>query len=166
MKPAGFLQRLVFGVVGLTTLCLFSASAAKAATASDCANLVNLGVENTTITSAILIPAAGGLPEYCRVRGHVDTEIGFEIRLPTDWNGKFYFQGVGALAGTIPPPGNRGLALPPEQGLVRGYAVATTNTGHQGNPFDGRDRKSTRLNSSHSQISYAVFCLKKKKKQT
>src|SRR5256886_8254358 len=26
------------------------------------------------------------------------------------------------------------------------------------------DRKSTRLNSSHSQISYAVFCLKKKKK--
>src|SRR5690349_24132681 len=29
-----------------------------------------------------------------------------------------------------------------------------------------RDRKSTRLNSSHVDISYAVFCLKKKKKQT
>src|SRR2546430_9855947 len=29
--------------------------------------------------------------------------------------------------------------------------------------FGRRDRKSTRLNSSHSQISYAVFCLKKKK---
>src|SRR5438270_7827879 len=29
----------------------------------------------------------------------------------------------------------------------------------------GVDRKSTRLNSSHSQISYAVFCLKKKKKK-
>src|SRR2546430_7872021 len=29
--------------------------------------------------------------------------------------------------------------------------------------FDVLDRKSTRLNSSHSQISYAVFCLKKKK---
>src|SRR2546430_13628648 len=28
-----------------------------------------------------------------------------------------------------------------------------------------KDRKSTRLNSSHSQISYAVFCLKKKKKK-
>src|SRR5256886_13344205 len=28
------------------------------------------------------------------------------------------------------------------------------------------DRKSTRLNSSHSQISYAVFCLKKKKKRS
>src|SRR2546430_9119173 len=30
-------------------------------------------------------------------------------------------------------------------------------------PHEARDRKSTRLNSSHSQISYAVFCLKKKK---
>src|SRR5437588_9713428 len=31
---------------------------------------------------------------------------------------------------------------------------------------NGRDRKSTRLNSSHTVISYAVFCLKKKKKRT
>src|SRR5438132_10895328 len=30
----------------------------------------------------------------------------------------------------------------------------------------GRDRKSTRLNSSHTVISYAVFCLKKKKNKT
>src|SRR5690348_18097457 len=30
---------------------------------------------------------------------------------------------------------------------------------------DGEDRKSTRLNSSHPSISYAVFCLKKKKKK-
>src|SRR2546430_13711218 len=33
---------------------------------------------------------------------------------------------------------------------------------HQGFHPNARDRKSTRLNSSHSQISYAVFCLKKK----
>src|SRR2546430_10370105 len=32
-----------------------------------------------------------------------------------------------------------------------------------GGALDAIDRKSTRLNSSHSQISYAVFCLKKKK---
>src|SRR5438132_8496989 len=31
--------------------------------------------------------------------------------------------------------------------------------------FPGKDRKSTRLNSSHTVISYAVFCLKKKKKK-
>src|SRR2546426_1688554 len=38
-----------------------------------------------------------------------------------------------------------------------------------GRPFDaevGQDRKSTRLNSSHLVISYAVFCLKKKKMTT
>src|SRR5688572_26714898 len=34
----------------------------------------------------------------------------------------------------------------------------------QNNYMQAQDRKSTRLNSSHSQISYAVFCLKKKKK--
>src|SRR3989475_5009709 len=43
------------------------------------------------------------------------------------------------------------------------FAVASTST-VQPPPFRvSRDRKSTRLNSSHSQISYAVFCLKKKK---
>src|SRR5690242_21508442 len=36
--------------------------------------------------------------------------------------------------------------------------------GSHGGQIDGIDRKSTRLNSSHMSISYAVFCLKKKKK--
>src|SRR2546427_9334407 len=40
-------------------------------------------------------------------------------------------------------------------------AVETPHRLHRPQP----DRKSTRLNSSHSQISYAVFCLKKKKKK-
>src|SRR3712207_8034185 len=35
--------------------------------------------------------------------------------------------------------------------------------GDGGSGADGADRKSTRLNSSHANISYAVFCLKKKK---
>src|SRR2546427_7955171 len=42
----------------------------------------------------------------------------------------------------------------------RGVRIAEKNLGRE-----QLDRKSTRLNSSHSQISYAVFCLKKKKKQ-
>src|SRR2546422_6940325 len=48
-----------------------------------------------------------------------------------------------------------------------GYSMQTVSTG----TFEaitgrspGQDRKSTRLNSSHGYISYAVFCLKKKKK--
>src|SRR2546427_5438954 len=42
------------------------------------------------------------------------------------------------------------------EGISRVQLIAQLDT--------GEDRKSTRLNSSHSQISYAVFCLKKKKK--
>src|SRR2546427_7669447 len=41
------------------------------------------------------------------------------------------------------------------------FAFAAASASEQGR----RDRKSTRLNSSHSQISYAVFCLKKKKRK-
>src|SRR5438477_7958377 len=37
--------------------------------------------------------------------------------------------------------------------------------GREAKEFTRQDRKSTRLNSSHMSISYAVFCLKKKKKQ-
>src|SRR2546430_11170668 len=46
------------------------------------------------------------------------------------------------------------------------HGAARPGTGDHG-PSAARegDRKSTRLNSSHSQISYAVFCLKKKKKK-
>src|SRR2546430_15154728 len=40
--------------------------------------------------------------------------------------------------------------------------LAPIHINHQ-QPGQNPDRKSTRLNSSHSQISYAVFCLKKKK---
>src|SRR5690606_40349804 len=46
----------------------------------------------------------------------------------------------------------RSLIRPPPQVLLRGRARRTHH----------RDRKSTRLNSSHVKISYAVFCLKKK----
>src|SRR2546430_13625038 len=47
----------------------------------------------------------------------------------------------------------------------RGDQCATSDAqpGRDARGADGADRKSTRLNSSHSQISYAVFCLKKKK---
>src|SRR2546430_6931804 len=47
--------------------------------------------------------------------------------------------------------------------LIKGAATPPNLGGELSRPTI--DRKSTRLNSSHSQISYAVFCLKKKKKQ-
>src|SRR3712207_8962369 len=45
---------------------------------------------------------------------------------------------------------------------LEGPAPAQSLPGNRGDPRR-RDRKSTRLNSSHANISYAVFCLKKKK---
>src|SRR5688572_31867652 len=47
--------------------------------------------------------------------------------------------------------------------LLSGYMAGRLRTKWVSLHTDEVDRKSTRLNSSHSQISYAVFCLKKKK---
>src|SRR5206468_11859124 len=55
----------------------------------------------------------------------------------------------------VPGPPDAGHGARHAQRLADGRAV------HRSRPVD---RKSTRLNSSHDQISYAVFCLKKKKK--
>src|SRR3712207_7557962 len=67
--------------------------------------------------------------------------------------------------GVAPPPGGAGtvhgrrLCPPRVEGVAGGERVRLRA------PAGGRDRKSTRLNSSHANISYAVFCLKKKKKK-
>src|SRR3712207_7437184 len=61
----------------------------------------------------------------------------------------------GALAGGVADGGRHPLGL----GGVAGAEVE-----HPGVPDRRGDRKSTRLNSSHANISYAVFCLKKKTK--
>src|SRR2546422_8405609 len=64
----------------------------------------------------------------------------------------------------------RSLELPPPGGARRGAPYRRAAVHHpEGRPGkqEGKerpDRKSTRLNSSHGYISYAVFCLKKKKK--
>src|SRR5256886_11408836 len=57
-------------------------------------------------------------------------------------------------------PGGSPLGRRPGPGYHRRYRRGRRRDG------DAPDRKSTRLNSSHSQISYAVFCLKKKKNKT
>src|SRR5688572_33199737 len=57
------------------------------------------------------------------------------------------------------------LPLPVRSEPIRGpHYVRKIGILVPGREREGKDRKSTRLNSSHSQISYAVFCLKKKKK--
>src|SRR5689334_24831454 len=80
-----------------------------------------------------------------------------------DVNGRWYGYGYDSQGRCVRAQGTGGYldtTLAFEPGL-------TTVTDSLGNVtryrLDERDRKSTRLNSSHSSISYAVFCLKKKK---
>src|SRR2546430_10731619 len=57
----------------------------------------------------------------------------------------------------------RSKLVPPSVGGDHGHGRRAGRTDLPCGPLRPADRKSTRLNSSHSQISYAVFCLKKKK---
>src|SRR2546421_6930107 len=63
------------------------------------------------------------------------------------------------------PRGRTTCRRPPSHPTARG-ARRTSRARCVGTGTASRDRKSTRLNSSHDQISYAVFCLKKKKNTT
>src|SRR5206468_13112996 len=70
----------------------------------------------------------------------------------------------GGADGPVPEDHERELRQqhPPEEQM----RVHAAHSGGQVEREGAADRKSTRLNSSHDQISYAVFCLKKKKKTT
>jgi feruloyl esterase len=99
---------------------------ANLAAADTCAvaALQSRAAADTTITGASWVEAAPTAPRHCLVDGHVQVPgntVRFRVGLPASWNGKFYFQGVGGLAGTI-----GGLT----NGLARGYASASTDTGH------------------------------------
>src|SRR5262245_38523065 len=80
--------------------------------------------KGTTLTGAKLVDATATQPRHCLVDGHTATpgnEVNFRLGLPEQWNGKFYFVGVGGLGGNI---GRL------DAGLARGYASASTDTGH------------------------------------
>jgi feruloyl esterase len=75
------------------------------------------------IDSATLVAATPNLPEHCDVRGVIAPEARFAVKLPTNWNQRFYMVGGGGFAGQ--------LSLPQmNPGLQKGYATATTDTGH------------------------------------
>src|SRR5205807_5345623 len=54
----------------------------------------------------------------------------------------------------------------PRRSISASIGATSISSSTSARPRARRDRKSTRLNSSHLVISYAVFCLKKKKKNT
>jgi feruloyl esterase len=84
---------------------------------------------------------SGGQPAHCLVRGSAAPRTGadgrayetrFELRLPTAWSGRFLYQGGGGNDGIVAPAVGRNTGSFPETGLQRGFAVVTTDAGHQG----------------------------------
>src|SRR3712207_7389420 len=71
--------------------------------------------------------------------------------------------GVGVLDPQARPGHRPGVLLPLARELPQAVELSLHLVHHA--PTRRGDRKSTRLNSSHANISYAVFCLKKKKKK-
>jgi len=106
---------------------------------ADCASLVSARVVEGRVTTAVSVPAANGLPAYCRVVVAIKPAINFELRLPIEgWNGKFYMAGCGGFCGKVDadrPGYTNGI----NHALKRGYAVSSMDSGHEGNAvWDGR----------------------------
>lgn len=101
---------------------LSGATAAGADVSKDCRNLYRMTDLSYAVEPGRVIGAAGTTPTHCRVRAVVNRAIQVEVRMPIEgWNGRFMFSTVGGNAGTIGD--TRSL-------LGRGFAMASTDTGH------------------------------------
>ena len=109
-----------------------------------CEDLTQLAFEgNTTVTAATMITSGTlvtqtnitltNLPPFCRVQGvsrpTADSNIYYEVWLPTAWNGKFLSSGEGGYAGALNYT-RRGLDGGLDEIVRRGYATTSTDTGH------------------------------------
>ncbi|MBS1856869.1 MAG: tannase/feruloyl esterase family alpha/beta hydrolase [Acidobacteria bacterium] len=92
---------------------------------SDLRALTNLQV---SIAVATDVPATAEGPAHCRVFGQILPEVGFEVRMPAEWNGRFVMLGNGGFAGE--DTDSRGRQGQYARAMRRGYAVAATDTGH------------------------------------
>ncbi|MED5622401.1 tannase/feruloyl esterase family alpha/beta hydrolase [Ideonella sp. BN130291] len=102
-------------------------------------NTANLQLAGVKVASAVAVAASGTLPAHCQLNGTIAERtgidgkpyaIGFELRAPTAWNGKFFFQGGGGTNGVVVPATGNLLNAPSGTALERGYAVASTDGGH------------------------------------
>ncbi|WP_028311304.1 tannase/feruloyl esterase family alpha/beta hydrolase [Derxia gummosa] len=139
------------GVLGLAGCGSDDSSDAASVTKLACGEITTaaLGITGLTVTATETVAAGtvtpsgadSALPQHCRVTGSIDPHtspvdgkayaIGFELRLPTDWNGRFMFQGGGGTDGVVNPAyGNILGGGPTTNALTRGFAVASTDGGH------------------------------------
>ena len=133
---------ILVGIFALASSSIAQMSAAEPAMIQHCESLVSdFSFENTALTEVSVVAAEEGNPEYCLVMGAMnqrtsevdgnDYAILFEMRLPTDWNGRFYYQGNGGTDGIVASAegGRIGSAV---TALQRGFAVISSDAGHTG----------------------------------
>jgi pimeloyl-ACP methyl ester carboxylesterase len=132
--------------------------AATGATLAGCADLAARLAYPDTAISAVNPVAAGALsvggkpvPAHCQVLGEmlrrtspVDGKsyaIGFEMRLPLNWNGRFFYQANGGVDGSVvTATGPVGGGGPLDNALNQGFAVISSDAGHGApTPFFGID---------------------------
>jgi feruloyl esterase len=121
-----------FLIIGLTALAILlpaaspglSAPNSLVMTCSELMDMTKFFYPGATISSAVMVPAAGGLPEYCKVEGWRWPDDGFIVKLPSRWNGRLFQVGNGGAAGTI---AEADMVL----GLTRGFATAGGSGGHR-----------------------------------
>lgn len=84
----------------------------------------------TQLTLVNFVESNTDLPAYCQVGGYVTPSVGFELRMPSKWNGKFLHTGCGAHCGTV-------YTFRCNAALRKGYACLASDMGHKGTGDDG-----------------------------
>lgn len=135
---------------GVVAIVFLVSAGALAQQQSSCASLMNFKGPGVEITKAAAIPAgstepnpygpghSAPIPAYCRIEGVINRRTGvggekfgitFALAMPEKWNGDFLMQGGGGSNGVVMPPlGINAAGETPA--LMRGFAVASTDTGH------------------------------------
>jgi pimeloyl-ACP methyl ester carboxylesterase len=106
----------------------------------------------TSVAAGTLVLAGAPVPAHCRVEGHMfervspvdgkTYKIGFEMRLPLAWNGRFWHQGNGGIDGAVVTATGTFGGGPTTGALMQGFAVLSSDAGHsnaQGGPAFGLD---------------------------
>jgi len=71
---------------------------------ASCTGLTSLKLNNTTVSTAIYVPPAGGTPGYCEINATVGPQTDITVRMPDLWYQRYLQLGGGGFDGNIPPP--------------------------------------------------------------
>lgn len=105
----------------------------------ECEQLIDIKLRDVKITN-VEKGVEGSF--YCVVKGIIGTEVKFEILLPDKWNGCYLMLGGGGFCGSINPR--------IKKYVKEGYAVSSTDTGHEGNILQG----DWAFNNNERQLNY------------